>query len=254
MNCRFTVRGAGGCVSGAGPTETPKVRGLTTPDANARARRSRVRLWGWAAPKRAGEPDLARLAAKQCEKSRRRVEKNCAKRVTRILRATFLRARKEAYRAARHDAHDETCGRASRGGRARVGLARRRGVREHADVQSLGALGACLEKGHVLERRARHSDSRRDHRARHRARLAYGPADPDIVPPLLLPAPAAQQTGLGADPYEVEWIATQNGKVRASSDKKGTTSRWSAAEEKNRRRKKTIRRVLARRGVVSDRP
>jgi hypothetical protein len=36
----------------------------------------------------------------------------------------------------------------------------------------------------------------------------------------------------------VEWIATQNGKVRASSDKKGTTSRWSAAEEKNRRRKK----------------
>jgi hypothetical protein len=37
--------------------------------------------------------------------------------------------------------------------------------------------------------------------------------------PLLLSPSAAQQTGLGTDPYEVEWIATQNGKVRARIEK-----------------------------------
>ena len=46
-----------------------------------------------------------------------------------------------------------------------------------------------------------------------------GPPTLTSYPPLLLPAPAAQQTGLGTDPYEVEWIATQNGKVRARIEK-----------------------------------
>ena len=163
----------------------------------------------------------------------RRILRNASPVTRGIFRAAFL-PRKEAYRAARHDAHDATCGRAFRGARARVGLPRRRGVRDHADFQTAAALGACLEKGHVLERRARHSDSRRDHRARRRARLAHGPADPDIVPPLLLPPSAAQQTGLGTDPYEVEWIATQNGKVRARMEKE--PRRLSGA----RRRGKTL--------------
>ena len=92
-------------------------------------------------------------------------------------------------------------------------------MREHADVQSLGALGACLEKD-TFSNVAHDTPILEGTIARVTERVSRtGP--PTLTSyPLLLPAPVAQQTGLGTDPYEVEWIAAQNGKVRASSDKK----------------------------------
>jgi hypothetical protein len=56
--------------------------------------------------------------------------------------------------------------------------------------------------------------------ARSARTLFLSRADPPHQSTLVLPK--TQQTGLGTDPYEVEWITTQSGKVRRGFDENKT--------------------------------
>ena len=89
---------------------------------------------------------------------------------------------------------------------------------EHAGVQPPDALGECRKKdtfSHVAD----DTPILEGTTARVTERVSRTGLPTLTSYPLLLSALTAQQTGLGTNPYEVEWIATQNGKVRARMEK-----------------------------------
>lgn len=96
---------------------------------------------------------------------------------------------------------------------------------EHAGVQPPDALGECRKKdtfSHVAD----DTPILEGTTARVTERVSRTGLPTLTSYPLLLSALTAQQTGLGTNPYEVEWIATRNGKVRTRIKREPRRSRY----------------------------